>query len=59
MKKIIVIFLMFVLSNCSYYGKVNEKGEKVVSFETEQSTTTQNEIKEEINEQKENTEQVN
>lgn len=39
MKKIIVIVLMFILSSCSYYGKVNEKGEKVVSFETEQNTT--------------------
>ena len=34
MKKIILIIFMAIISSFSYYGAVNEKGEKVVNFET-------------------------
>lgn len=33
MKKIIIILMMCIISSCSYYGKVNESGEKVTDFE--------------------------
>ena len=32
MKKIILILFMAMISSFSYYGAVNEKGEKVVDF---------------------------
>ena len=32
MKKIILIIFMAMISSFSYYGAVNEKGEKVVDF---------------------------
>lgn len=33
MKKIIIILMMCIISSCSYYGKVNESGERVTDFE--------------------------
>lgn len=53
MKKIIIIFMMFIISSCSYYGKVNEKGERVTVFENEntvQENTEQDEVIEKIQE---------
>lgn len=53
MKKIIIIFMMFIISSCSYYGKVNEKGERVTVFENEntvQENTERDEVIEKIQE---------
>lgn len=61
MKKIILVILMAMISSFSYYGAVNEKGEKVVNFETtpqeENIITNQTieEIQENIISQVENT----
>lgn len=45
MKKIILIIFMAIISGCSYYGAVNENGEKVTSFENVEQE--QNEVKQE------------
>ncbi len=52
MKKIILIIFMAMISSFSYYGAVNEKGEKVVSFETtpQEENIIINEIAEETQE---------
>lgn len=61
MKKIIIIIFMAIISSCSYYGAVNEKGEKVVDFTTssQEENIVVNEIaqvtQEDIVEQVENT----
>lgn len=49
MKKIILIIFMAMISSFSYYGAVNEKGEKVVNFETtpQEENIITNEIAEE------------
>lgn len=44
---------MFIISSCSYYGKVNEKGERVTVFENEntvQENTERDEVIEKIQE---------
>lgn len=61
MKKIILIIFMAIISSCSYYGAVNEKGEKVVDFTTSSQeenivvSDTAQETQENIVEQVENT----
>lgn len=61
MKKIILIIFMAMISSFSYYGAVNEKGEKVVDFtnSSQQENIIENEIAEQtqenITEQVENT----
>lgn len=52
MKKIILIIFMAMISSFSYYGAVNEKGEKVVSFETtpQEENIIMNQTTEEIQE---------
>ncbi len=52
MKKIILIIFMAMISTFSYYGTVNEKGEKVVNFETtpQKENIITNEIAEETQE---------
>ncbi len=52
MKKIILIIFMAMISSFSYYGAVNEKGEKVVNFETtpQEENIITNEIAEETQE---------
>lgn len=52
MKKIILIIFMAIISSFSYYGAVNEKGEKVVSFETtpQEENIITNQIAEETQE---------
>ncbi len=47
MKKIILIIFMAIISSCSYYGAVNEKGEKVTDFEN--TIQEQEDIKQEKN----------
>ena len=52
MKRIIMICIILLISNYSYYGKVNEKGEKITGFEnTIQDNVTQNEVTEEKQEE--------
>ena len=61
MKKIILIIFMAIISSFSYYGAVNEKGEKVVDLTTSSQeeniviSETAQEIQENIVEQVENT----
>lgn len=60
MKKIILIVLMAMISSFSYYGAVNENGEKVVDFNTtsqEENIVEEQaeEIQEDITSQEENT----
>lgn len=61
MKKIILIIFMAMISSFSYYGAVNEKGEKVVDFTTSSQeenivvSETAQETQENIVEQLENT----
>lgn len=52
MKKFILIIFMAMISTFSYYGTVNEKGEKVVNFETtpQKENIITNEIAEETQE---------
>lgn len=52
MKKVILIILMAIISSFSYYGAVNEKGEKVVEFanSSQQENSVENEIEEKTQE---------
>lgn len=52
MKKIILIIFMAMISSFSYYGAVNEKGEKVVDFtnSSQQENIVENEIEEQTQE---------
>lgn len=55
MKKVIVIFIIFIISSFSYYGKVDENGEKVIDFKSvaQSENTKQDKIVEETREDRE------
>lgn len=58
MKKILMIIFMYIIASNSYYGLVNEKGEKITDFQNTENIITTEQTQEQKDETVVNTEEI-